>query len=194
MTEPRTGTTANILAGFASFLCAGLGQLLQARPGPAVLHFIFAVLLWLIWLGWVVHFYSAYDAATWEPGSKPQPRPAPRPAAPQPAQEPLRFEFDQPPERSGGFDVAVKFAAFLIALAVTLLVINHNLPPGGKLVDLWAKNIVQPQELPEYRDRNNPRIVCSQSPGGRSGDTFPLTECPDGWFEADHPLNRVPFQ
>jgi TM2 domain-containing membrane protein YozV len=57
-------STAHILAGIASFIIPGLGQLLQGRIIPAALLAISAALLWFIALGWIVGIYAAYEAAT----------------------------------------------------------------------------------------------------------------------------------
>jgi TM2 domain-containing membrane protein YozV len=62
------GSTANVLAALASFFVPGLGQLIQGRLGKAALMFVLAALLWLVWLGWIVHLWSIVDAARWRPG------------------------------------------------------------------------------------------------------------------------------
>jgi hypothetical protein len=46
----------------ASVLMPGLGQWLQGRRAPAVAMFVAALLLWIVWLGWLVHLWSALDA------------------------------------------------------------------------------------------------------------------------------------
>ena len=61
------GSTANVIAAVCSFLIPGLGQLVQGRPGKAVLHVVIGFALWLIWLGWLMHFWSALEAAMWQP-------------------------------------------------------------------------------------------------------------------------------
>lgn len=63
----KEGTPGKKLAAFLSFFIPGLGQLLQGRPLRAFLHFVLACLLWFVifWLGWVVHLWSAMDAATY---------------------------------------------------------------------------------------------------------------------------------
>lgn len=61
------GTAGNVLAALCSFLIPGLGQLLQGRPGMALLHFVLAGVLWMAMLGWIVHLWSVLDAAKWEP-------------------------------------------------------------------------------------------------------------------------------
>jgi hypothetical protein len=30
--------------------------------------FVLAALLWLVWMGWIVHLWSIVDAARWRPG------------------------------------------------------------------------------------------------------------------------------
>jgi TM2 domain-containing membrane protein YozV len=61
------GSTGNVIAALASFFIPGLGQLIQGRLIAAAIQFVLAGLLWLIWMGWVVHLYSILDAATWKP-------------------------------------------------------------------------------------------------------------------------------
>ncbi|MCY3772468.1 MAG: hypothetical protein OXG98_10680 [Gemmatimonadetes bacterium] len=48
-----------------SLVIPGLGQLYQGRRPAAVVHFVLAVLLWLLGYGWIVHLYSAVEA-TWQ--------------------------------------------------------------------------------------------------------------------------------
>ena len=59
------GSTGNVLAAICSFFIPGLGQLVQGRVLAAVIHFVAAVLLWIIMLGWIVHIFSIIDAAIW---------------------------------------------------------------------------------------------------------------------------------
>lgn len=61
------GSTGNVIAALASFFIPGLGQLIQGRLGMAIVHFVFAGLLWIILLGWVIHLWSILDAAMWKP-------------------------------------------------------------------------------------------------------------------------------
>jgi TM2 domain-containing membrane protein YozV len=56
---------ANVIAGIASFIIPGLGQLVQGRIKPAAFLAISAALLWIIALGWIVGIYAAYEAATY---------------------------------------------------------------------------------------------------------------------------------
>jgi TM2 domain-containing membrane protein YozV len=61
------GSTGNVLAAICSFLIPGLGQLVQGRPIKAFFHCVIGVLLWFVWLGWVMHCWSALEAAIWRP-------------------------------------------------------------------------------------------------------------------------------
>ena len=60
------GSGGNVIAALCSFFIPGLGQLLQGRVFAALLHFVFAWLLWFILLGWIVHLWSIIDAAKFE--------------------------------------------------------------------------------------------------------------------------------
>jgi TM2 domain-containing membrane protein YozV len=57
------GSAGNVIAAAASFFIPGLGQLLQGRFIAALLFFVFAGLLWLIMLGWLIHLWAILDAA-----------------------------------------------------------------------------------------------------------------------------------
>lgn len=57
------GSAGNVLAALCSLLIPGLGQLLQARLGMAIVHFVLAFVLWFVWLGWIIHLWSILDAA-----------------------------------------------------------------------------------------------------------------------------------
>ena len=61
------GSTGNVIAALASFFIPGLGQLIQGRLIKAAVQFVLAALLWLIWLGWLIHLWSILDAALWRP-------------------------------------------------------------------------------------------------------------------------------
>jgi hypothetical protein len=50
------------LAVACSLVVPGLGQWRQGRHAPAVAMFAAALLLWIVWLGWAVHLWSALDA------------------------------------------------------------------------------------------------------------------------------------
>ena len=61
------GSTSNVIAGLASFFIPGLGQLVQGRMLKALIHVVIGVIIWIIslgMLGWVIHIWSAYEAAT----------------------------------------------------------------------------------------------------------------------------------
>jgi len=57
------GSTGNVLAALCSFFIPGLGQLLQGRILIALIQFVLAGVLWIFWLGWLVHLWSVIDAA-----------------------------------------------------------------------------------------------------------------------------------
>lgn len=61
------GSGGNVLAALASFFIPGLGQLLQGRLLIAVIMFVLAGALWVIWMGWIIHLWSIIDAARWKP-------------------------------------------------------------------------------------------------------------------------------
>ena len=63
------GSAGNVIAALASVFIPGLGQLLQGRLGMAIVQFVLAGLLWLIWMGWIIHLWSILDAALWKPKS-----------------------------------------------------------------------------------------------------------------------------
>jgi len=63
MSSPGPGSTGNVLAAICSFLIPGLGQLVQGRPFTGLVHFILAGLLWIIGWGWIMHLWSAFNAA-----------------------------------------------------------------------------------------------------------------------------------
>ena len=61
------GSTGNVIAALASFFIPGLGQLIQGRLIMAAVMFVLAGLLWIIWMGWIIHLWSILDAALWKP-------------------------------------------------------------------------------------------------------------------------------
>ncbi|MGV6851545.1 MAG: hypothetical protein ACWA5R_05100 [bacterium] len=61
------GSTANVIAALASFFIPGLGQLIQGRFLRALFMFIFAIVLWVVMLGWLIHLWSIIDAALFTP-------------------------------------------------------------------------------------------------------------------------------
>ena len=64
------GSTANIIAAICSVIVPGFGQLTQGRLLKALWHFALGCAVWLVsfgTMGWVMHLWSAYEAATWDP-------------------------------------------------------------------------------------------------------------------------------
>ena len=61
------GSAGNVLAALCSFFIPGLGQLLQARILMAIIHFVLAGILWVFFLGWIIHLWSIIDAAKYKP-------------------------------------------------------------------------------------------------------------------------------
>ncbi|TVR28388.1 MAG: hypothetical protein EA390_12150 [Balneolaceae bacterium] len=61
------GSGGNVIAALASLFIPGLGQLLQGRLLMAIFMFVFAALLWIILLGWIIHLWSILDAARFNP-------------------------------------------------------------------------------------------------------------------------------
>ncbi|URL58757.1 hypothetical protein IM816_01095 [Luteibacter flocculans] len=57
------GSSGNVLAAICSFFIPGLGQLVQGRVFKALIMFVLAAVLWVIWLGWIIHLWSIVDAA-----------------------------------------------------------------------------------------------------------------------------------
>jgi TM2 domain-containing membrane protein YozV len=61
------GSAGNVIAAICSFFIPGLGQLVQGRLLMALVQFVLAGVLWLIFLGWIVHLWSILDAALFKP-------------------------------------------------------------------------------------------------------------------------------
>jgi TM2 domain-containing membrane protein YozV len=61
------GSTGNVVAALASFFIPGLGQLIQGRPLKALVMFVLAAALWIVWMGWIIHLWSIIEAARWRP-------------------------------------------------------------------------------------------------------------------------------
>jgi len=61
--RPGPGTTGNVLAAICSFFIPGLGQLVQGRIFMALIQFVLACILWVFFLGWLIHLWSIIDAA-----------------------------------------------------------------------------------------------------------------------------------
>ena len=64
----RQGSTGNVIAAICSFFIPGLGQLVQGRLLKAIIQFVLAAGLWIVWLGWIIHIWSIVDAARFDPG------------------------------------------------------------------------------------------------------------------------------
>lgn len=64
------GSGGNVLAAICSLFIPGLGQLVQGRPLMALMQFVLAAALWLVFLGWIIHLWSIIDAARFEPGKR----------------------------------------------------------------------------------------------------------------------------
>ncbi|HEU4669312.1 MAG TPA: hypothetical protein VFR91_01270 [Dyella sp.] len=61
------GSTGNVIAAVCSFFIPGLGQLVQGRLLMAIVMFLLAGVLWIFWLGWIIHLWSILDAALFKP-------------------------------------------------------------------------------------------------------------------------------
>ena len=61
------GSTGNVIAAVCSFFIPGLGQLVQGRLLKAIIMFVLAAALWIVWLGWIIHLWSILDAALYKP-------------------------------------------------------------------------------------------------------------------------------
>ncbi len=61
------GSGGNVLAALCSFFIPGLGQLLQGRLLIAIVQFVLAAVLWIFFLGWIIHLWSIIDAAKFTP-------------------------------------------------------------------------------------------------------------------------------
>ncbi len=57
------GSAGNVISAVCSFFIPGLGQLVQGRLLMAAVMFVSAGLLWLIWMGWIIHLWSIVNAA-----------------------------------------------------------------------------------------------------------------------------------
>jgi TM2 domain-containing membrane protein YozV len=63
---PGRGSAGNVISALASFFIPGLGQLPQGRLLSAIFFFVFAGILWIFLLGWLIHLWSVIDAAVWK--------------------------------------------------------------------------------------------------------------------------------
>jgi len=69
MSAAGQGSSGNVLAAICSFFIPGLGQLVQGRVFKALVMFVLAAVLWIVWLGWLIHLWSIVDAAMYKPGN-----------------------------------------------------------------------------------------------------------------------------
>ncbi|MBE1160131.1 hypothetical protein [Dyella acidiphila] len=63
------GSGGNVIAAVCSFFIPGLGQLVQGRLLKAVVMFVLAAALWIVWMGWIIHLWSILDAALFKPNN-----------------------------------------------------------------------------------------------------------------------------
>ncbi|KJV36652.1 hypothetical protein [Luteibacter yeojuensis] len=63
MSAAGQGSSGNVIAAVCSFFIPGLGQLVQGRVFKALIMFVLAAVLWIVWLGWIIHLWSIVDAA-----------------------------------------------------------------------------------------------------------------------------------
>ena len=64
------GSAGNVIAGIASFIIPGLGQLVQGRLFAAAFFFLLAAVIHALSLGvlgWVGHVIAAIEAAAYNP-------------------------------------------------------------------------------------------------------------------------------
>lgn len=61
------GSSGNVIAAVCSFFIPGLGQLVQGRLLKAIIMFVLAAALWIVWMGWIIHLWSILDAALYKP-------------------------------------------------------------------------------------------------------------------------------
>ena len=61
------GSSGNVVAALASFFIPGLGQLIQGRPFAALFFFVLSGIMWIFFLGWLIHLFSVLDAAWYKP-------------------------------------------------------------------------------------------------------------------------------
>lgn len=63
MSAAGQGSSGNVIAAVCSIFIPGLGQLVQGRVFKALIMFVLAAVLWIVWLGWLIHLWSIVDAA-----------------------------------------------------------------------------------------------------------------------------------
>ena len=70
MANRGRGSAGNVLAGVASFIVPGLGQLVQGRLFAALFMFLLSGAIWIVsfgTLGWIGHVIAAVHAAVYDP-------------------------------------------------------------------------------------------------------------------------------
>jgi hypothetical protein len=60
-------SNTNLAASLLSLFVPGLGQAIQRRYWGAVAFFVTACILWVIFLGWIIHLWAILDAAFYDP-------------------------------------------------------------------------------------------------------------------------------
>ena len=63
MSNSGQGSAGNVIAALCSFFIPGLGQLVQGRLGRGAIQFVLCCVLWMFFLGWIIHIWSVVDAA-----------------------------------------------------------------------------------------------------------------------------------
>ncbi len=60
---PGPGSAGNVIAAICSLFIPGLGQLVQGRFILALIMFVLAGVLWIFYLGFIIHIWSVINAA-----------------------------------------------------------------------------------------------------------------------------------
>lgn len=60
----------NVLPAILSFFFPGVGQLVQGRLHAFIGFVILWIALWMVFLGWIIHFLACYEAAIYDPPAK----------------------------------------------------------------------------------------------------------------------------
>jgi len=69
------GSIGNIFCALNSLLLPGLGQIGQRRIFSGILFLVASAALWIVYMGWVIHLWSAVNAAIWKKPAAPPPVP-----------------------------------------------------------------------------------------------------------------------
>lgn len=70
------GSMGNIFCALNSMIWPGLGQIGQRRILSAILFTVAAAALWIVYMGWVIHFWAGINALIWKKKTSPPPVPA----------------------------------------------------------------------------------------------------------------------